>query len=75
MLRRMVLSVHSARAASEQHNEGREEQADHSNNKRPHSHREFRMAIGSVAVHMSLDDPKEHEISRHNDYGDDPGNC
>jgi len=69
---RLLVSV--CRETSEQNNEGRKEEADHSSQDRPHASRVVCMTSTSIPVHVSLDDAKEYEIGDHNHQRNEPCN-
>ena len=68
-----ILSVHSRREASEQHDEGREEQDNHGRKNRPHAGTEHGVASASIAVDVALDDAEKNEIRYHDHEGNEPG--
>jgi len=68
----VVFSMHSLGQTSEQHNDGTEEQTDHSSQDCPHSDGVERMTSASILVDVVLDDAEECEVACHGDNGDEP---
>lgn len=62
----------SIAAAGEEHENSRNEQADHRCKNCPHAHAIVCMASCAVAIDIILDDSKGREIARHDNQGDEP---
>jgi hypothetical protein len=71
----LILSVHSAGAASEEDKHGAEQKQDHGGEDGPHASTEHGMASARVvgAVDVVLDNTKESEVAGQNDDGHNPG--
>lgn len=61
-----ILSVHSRREASEEHNERGKEEDNHRRENCPHANGVEGVAATAILVDMVLNDSKEHEICDHN---------
>lgn len=65
----LMLSMHPARKAREQHNKRREKEANHSRKHRPHSRGIVGMTVAPILIDMVLDNAEQREVASHNDDG------
>ena len=71
----VVLPVHLRGAASEEDDNGTEEQADHGSDKSPHAGREISVASTSIVIDVALDDAEKNKVGSHNNNCDYPSHC